>query len=92
MTGLLVVVGAVLSVAQLVLLARVVIDWVVVLSPAPGHTGVLRMASGLRRVSDPVLAPLRRVFPPVRVGSVTVDTSVPVAFLLLVLLRAVLGV
>lgn len=93
MAGFLLAVGVVLSAAQLVLLARVVVDWATVLSPSTGPpTALAKVATVLHRVSEPFLSPLRRIFPPVRLGGVGLDLSVTVAFLILVLVRALLGV
>jgi YggT family protein len=85
--------GLLLTLAQLLLLARVVIDWAMLLAPTAGPSSpVIRIAAVLRRITDPPLAPLRRLLPPVRLGTVGLDLSVTVAFLLLILVRALLGV
>ena len=79
----------VLFAATILLMARVVVDWVAVLA-APGPT-LGRFSAGVRRATDPVLVPLRRVLPPVRVGSVGVDLSIPALFIAIVVLRATFG-
>lgn len=52
------------------------------------------MASGRRggwqRVTEPVLAPVRRVLPPVRLGPVTIDLSIVVVLLGVAVLRTLL--
>jgi YggT family protein len=83
---------AVIAVLQLVLLARVVSSWVVVLAgPGGRHPGLQRIDAALARVSDPVLAPVRRVLPPLRLGSVALDLAVPVVLVALGFLRALLS-
>ncbi len=66
------------------LIIRIILDWVQV--PA-GHP-VGRIRSGLASVTDPLLVPLRRLIPPVRLGAVALDVSVIV---LLVALRILYG-
>jgi len=67
------------------LIVRIILDWVQV--PA-GHP-VGRLRSMLASVTDPLLLPLRRLIPPVRLGAVALDISVIV---LLVALNILLGV
>ena len=67
------------------LIVRIILDWVQV--PA-GHP-VGRLRSMLASVTDPLLLPLRRLIPPVRMGAVALDVSVIV---LLVALNILLGV
>ena len=93
MSSLLVLVGLLLTLAQLTLVARMVVDWVLVLAtPVDPPSPIHRAAGLLRRVTEPALAPLRRVLPPVRVGPVSLDLSLIAAVLFLAVLRAVLGV
>jgi YggT family protein len=89
MTAVLSLAALALLLFELVLIARVVLDWVGVLAPASGG----RMA-GARRVTygltEPVIAPVRRVLRPVRLGSVSIDLAFTAVFLAVVVLRAVL--
>ena len=83
---------AVITVVQLVLLARVVSSWMLVLAgPGGRHPGFRRIDAALARVTDPVLAPVRRVIPPLRLGSAALDLSVPVVLVALSLLGALLS-
>ncbi len=86
MTALL---ATVLLLFQLLLVARVVVDWVGVLSPAGGVRigGVRRVTHGL---TEPVIAPVRRVLPPLRVGGIGLDLAFTVVFLAVIVARAVL--
>lgn len=75
--------------ATILLLARVAVDWVAVLA-APGPS-LGKFSAGVRRVTDPALIPVRRVLPPLRLGSVHVDLSIPAIFTVIVVLRASFG-
>ncbi|KQS65841.1 YggT family protein [Modestobacter sp. Leaf380] len=81
--------ATVLLLFQLVLVARVVVDWVGVLAPAGAARigGVRRFTHGL---TEPVIAPVRRALPPLRIGGVGLDLAFTVVFLAVVVLRAVL--
>jgi YggT family protein len=84
-------IGALLLVAQLLLLGRVVVSWVRVLAgPGMSSTGFARVEAALVRVTEPVLAPVRRVVPPLRLGSMALDLSIPIVFLVLSLLGALI--
>jgi YggT family protein len=80
-----------ITVVQLVLIARVVSGWVLVLvGPTGRQSGVGRIDATLARVTEPLLAPVRRVIPPLRLGSVGLDLSIPVVLLALALLALLL--
>jgi YggT family protein len=68
------------------LIVRIILDWVQV--PA-GHP-VGRLRNALAAVTDPMLVPLRRVIPPVRLGAVALDVSVIVLLVALQILYGVL--
>ena len=89
MAAVLGLVALALLLFQLVLIARVVLDWVGVLAPASGYrlTGARRVTHGL---TEPVIAPVRRVLPPLRLGGMSVDLAFTVVFLGVVVLRALL--
>ncbi len=59
----------------IVLLVYVVFSWVPRL-PEP----LVPLQLGVRRLVDPLLAPLRRVIPPLRIGGVALDLSILVLF------------
>jgi YggT family protein len=81
--------GIVLVLFQLVLVARIVVDWVGVLSPATGGAGIYRARRVIHGITEPVIAPVRRVLKPVRVGSVSIDLAFAAVFLAVILLRTV---
>lgn len=87
----LVLLAGVLLVVEVVLLARLVVDWTAVLAGAPSYGSVrARATRGIVSVTEPVLAPVRRVIRPVRLGALSVDLSFTVVFLAVVLVRALL--
>jgi YggT family protein len=65
------IVGDILNGLTLLLLARVILEWVPF---GYGHPAA-RVRSVLRRITDPLLAPIRALVPPVRTGSVAIDLS-----------------
>ena len=73
MTTVGVLLGTLLLIFQIVLIARLVVDWVGVLAggPEPGWRRGARRVT--HTVTEPVLAPVRRVLRPVRIGSVGLD-------------------
>ncbi|MCW2610374.1 MAG: YggT family protein [Actinomycetota bacterium] len=86
------VLGALLGLAQLVLVARVVVDWAALLAGPPAYGGIrARIAAGLYAVTEPVLAPVRRLLPPLRMGGVGIDLSFILVFIAISVLRSVVG-
>ena len=82
-----------LSVTWFVLVARVLVDLAMSVVPvgSGAHPPVAPTRDALHKVTEPVLAPVRRVLPPVRVGRVAIDLSILVIFLGIMVLRALLG-
>lgn len=67
---------------SLVLIAHVIFSWV------PRPPDPLRpVVVGVRALTEPLLAPLRRVIPPVRLGGAALDLSILIVFFILILLR-----
>ena len=89
MSAIGVLLGTLLLLFQLVLLARVVVDWIAVLSsgPEPGWRRTARRIT--HGATEPVLAPVRRILPPIRAGTVAIDLAMVVVFLATVLLREI---
>lgn len=80
------IVCGVLRAYTIVVFARVVMEWI----PVSDEHSVGRIRHVLRLVTQPLLAPLRALLPPVRMGSVAVDLSPLVLILGLNLLAQVL--
>lgn len=86
------ILGAVLGVVQLLLLARLVLDWAMVLAghPAPGSIRE-RLTNGVIRLTEPILAPVRKVVPPLRIGAVALDLAFIIVFIGVSLLRSIVN-
>lgn len=73
---------------ELVLVARMVLDWTGVLSP--GGSGGMQQARRITyAITEPVLGPVRRVLRPVRIGSVSLDLAFTAVFVAVLVLRNV---
>jgi YggT family protein len=81
--------GTVLLLFQIVLVARAVVDWVGVLSSGPEPQWRRTAQRVTHAVTEPVLAPVRKVLPPVRFGSVGIDLAFIVVFFGAVVLRQI---
>ncbi len=76
----------VLQVFLFALLGRIVLSW---FPPSgPGALETIRML--LFRITEPVLAPIRNLLPPVRIGAMGLDLSPLIVFLVLEILMAAL--
>jgi len=81
------VLAIVLLLFELVMVARAVLDWIAV--PAYGGGGWSSRARELtHRVTEPVIAPVRRVVRPVRIGSVSIDLAFTAVFIAVLILRS----
>ncbi|MBD8060647.1 YggT family protein [Cellulomonas sp. JH27-2] len=89
----------VLSVAYLalllffiLLLVRLVLDWVQVFARSWRPTGVvLVIAEATYTVTDPPLRLLRRIIPPLRIGSVALDLGFMILFIACTIGLSILG-
>lgn len=79
--------GLVLVLFQLVLLARVIVDWVGVLSPGGGGTAMYQARRITHGITEPVIAPVRRVVKPVQLGGVSLDLAFIIVFVAVLVLR-----
>lgn len=73
-----------LQIFLVVLLAHVIFSWV----PRPPEP-LMPFVLGVRRVVEPVAAPLRRLIPPLRLGGIALDLSIILLFLIVRVLMAV---
>lgn len=89
MGALLTLVGLVLLLFELLLIARIIIDLVGAFArPAARYQDSLEpVRRVVYRLTEPVLAPVRRVIRPVRLGGVYFDLSVTLVFVAVVVLR-----
>lgn len=86
------IVSLVLLLMQVLLIARAILDWSVVLA-GPSAQGSIRsrLSTGVHAVTEPILAPVRRVLPPLRLGGMAIDLAFIVVFVAIILLRAIIG-
>ncbi|WP_406633781.1 YggT family protein [Amycolatopsis sp. WGS_07] len=80
-------VGYVLTVFILVLVVRMVLDWTRVVATGPAWLGQARRIS--HRVTEPVIAPVRRVLRPVRAGGVAFDLAFTAVFVAALVVRSI---
>jgi len=73
--------GVVLLLFELVLIARMVVDWIGVLSPDGGRSGLYQARRITHGITEPVIGPVRRVLKPARLGSVSIDLAFTAVFL-----------
>jgi len=86
---MLALVSLVLFILQVLLIARALLDWSVALA-GPSVAGSLRyrLTRGVTAITEPILAPVRRVIPPLRLGGISFDLAFIVVFFAIVLLRS----
>ncbi|MEV4636814.1 YggT family protein [Actinoplanes sp. NPDC049548] len=91
MGSVLAVVSLLLLLLQVLLILRAVLDWTVAIA-GPSMPGSFRsrLSAGVRAATEPLLAPVRRVLPPLRVGGVGIDLAFIVVFLAIVIVRSLL--
>ncbi|GGN96679.1 hypothetical protein GCM10010112_88140 [Actinoplanes lobatus] len=89
--GLLGLVSFALLLVQLVLVARVILDWSVTLA-GPAMPGSFRSKAldVVYTITEPILAPVRKVIPPLRAGGVSIDLAFIVLFLGISVIRSFL--
>jgi YggT family protein len=89
---LLQIVSAILLVFLILLFARFVVDWVMVLARSWRPSGLV--AAGLEVVyatTDPPLKAVRKVIPPLNLGSIRLDLGFMVLLILVYLLRGLVS-
>jgi YggT family protein len=85
-----VVLTYVLSIYLVVLIGRMIIGWIQVFARSWRPTGVvLVLAEGIFTATDPPLKFLRRYIPPLRIGTVAMDLSYMVLFIVVLILLQV---
>lgn len=87
------VLDVIIQVFWYMLLARIVVEMIASFSRGWSPKGFFAVvAEALFTITDPPVKALRRVIKPVRLGQVSLDLSVLVLFLILMVLRMVLGI
>ncbi|MGH3772565.1 MAG: YggT family protein [Pseudonocardiaceae bacterium] len=87
MGALLTLVGLALLLFQLLLIGRIVVDLVGVLARPGYEEGLGLVRRVIYRLTEPALAPVRRVVRPIRMGGVSFDLAVTLVFVAVVVLR-----
>jgi YggT family protein len=82
--------GFVLLLFLIVLIVRAVLDWTGVLNPGAGGW-VSRSREISHRITEPVIAPVRGVLKPVRIGGMQLDLAFTVVFFATVILRSLVS-
>jgi YggT family protein len=86
------IVSLALLLLQILLIARAILDWSVALAgPSTAGTVRSRLTTGVHSLTEPILGPVRRVLPPLRLGGVGIDLSFIVVFLAIVIIRSLIG-
>ena len=80
---MLALIGDLLYLYLLVLIAYSILSLAHLLRPPAVRLAGLQDPKGLASICEPVLRPIRRIIPPVRVGGVGLDLSVLVVFLVI---------
>ncbi len=73
----------VLELFLLVLFAYSILSWVIAAGRLAYDSPVRKIQDVLARICEPVLRPVRRLIPPVRVGGAGLDLSVMIVFLVI---------
>jgi YggT family protein len=85
-----VVLTYVLAIYLVILIGRMIIGWIQVFARSWRPTGVvLVLAEGIFTATDPPLKFLRRYIPPLRIGTVSMDLSYMVLFIVVLILLQV---
>ncbi len=71
---------------QLVVLAAIIISWF----PLEPDSALEGVRNGLRTITEPVLGPVRRALPPVRLGGMALDLSPIIVLIGLQVLQVVI--
>ena len=79
--------GYALTVFVVLLIARMVLDWAVVLTNGPRWVGQARALTHVG--TEPVIAPVRRVLRPMRAGGLSIDLAFTAVFIGALILRSI---
>ncbi|ROS77219.1 YggT family protein [Cellulomonas sp. PhB143] len=86
------VLGFLLFLYWLVLIGRLIFDWVQVFARDWRPRGVmLVLAEGVYTVTDPPLRAIRKVLPPLSIGQVRLDLAFIVLFVLVIVAQRIVG-
>jgi YggT family protein len=83
------IIPTLLAIYVWVLIARIVLDFIVGISGGrgPSGTAMVRTYGILYDLTEPVLRPIRRLIPPLRIGVAALDLSPIIVFALIIVLQ-----
>ena len=82
------IIAIVASIYMLVLLVRMVYDWIQVLSPRWRPSGIIMVIGNVvYALTDPPLKFLRRFIPPLRLGGIALDVGFLVVFVAVIVVQ-----
>jgi YggT family protein len=86
------IISFVLLLVQFLLVARAVLDWTATLA-GPSVPGSFRskLSGGVFALTEPILAPVRRILPPLRVGGMAIDLAFIVVFVAIIVIRSLIS-
>jgi len=86
------IISFVLLLVQFLLVARAVLDWTATLA-GPSVPGSFRskLSGGVFALTEPILAPVRRILPPLRVGGMAFDLAFIVVFVAIIVIRSLIS-
>ncbi|MCP3996685.1 MAG: YggT family protein [bacterium] len=79
-----------LSLVWIALIAWIILSYVVNFGRLPWGHPIRKIYDAMSNVINPVLAPIRRVLPPLRAGGMGLDLSPMVLFLIIIVLQNIL--
>ncbi|UGT42451.1 YggT family protein [Nocardia yamanashiensis] len=79
--------GYALTLFLLLLLVRLILDWIGVLGNSPAWADRARPV--VYRLTEPVIGPVRKVLRPIRLGDVSIDLAFTAVFIVVLVLRAI---
>ncbi len=85
------IISVLLTIYWLVLLCRIVLDLIIGMTGGRGLSGMAIVYGILYDLTEPILRPIRRLLPPLRVGAVALDLSPIIVFVLIGLLGRVVA-
>lgn len=81
----------IIDIFRLVLLARIILDWVRALNPAFSPKGIFLILAELAyTLTDWIIKPLSKIIKPIRLGGGYLDLSIMVLFVVLIVLDRLL--
>ncbi len=78
-----------LTILFVLLLANVVVSWLLAAGWRP-RGALYQVVDGIMRITNPILRPVRRLLPPIRMGAMALDLSPVIVFIVIGILQRVI--